>query len=49
VLSIVGHPTELDPRGCDGLYIEAVFITDLEKFDRYLHWTARQFYTYSLN
>jgi len=49
VLSIVGHPTELDPKGCDGLYVEAVFITDLNKFDLFLHWTSRQFYSFSLN
>lgn len=45
----VGHPTELDPVGQDGLYVHSVFVTDLPLFMKYCNFVCRPVFLWSPN
>lgn len=49
IVAITGKPTPLDPEGMDGLYVEAVIVIDLARFNLFLNWNGEYFPSFSIN
>jgi hypothetical protein len=45
----VGHPTDIDNVGCDGLYFEGFEFVDYQLWLRYCNFVCRPFLTFSVN
>lgn len=45
----VGHPTDIDQDGCDGLYVEGYYFTNFALYVSYCHFNCKLFFTFSVS
>jgi len=50
VYALVGvTPSDTDKIGCDGLYVQAVIVTDPARFENFCHWRGVMPFSFSVN